>query len=338
MKRLAEEKRNNIKILLQNGKSTREVAKIIGVSQSTVSTIRQECFPMLKKSKGGAPSKLSEHSKNYCVRLITTDKTSTAEETAKSIQKIVGTNISRQTVARALRYKGLKSGEKKRKPFLSVKHSRYRLKFAKRYKDWTVEDWKRVIWSDEAKVVRFSSDGRSWCWFKDGEDLNKRCIKQTFLHGGGSLMIWGCITSHGVGYACKIEGNLDGHLYKSILRDELMQTIKYYKLDKSKVIFQHDNDSKHKSKIVSLWLEKQPFMVLDWPSQSPDLNPIEHLWAHLKKQLNKYESPPKGMLELWERIEKEWEKITKEKCIELIESMPKRIKAVIRAKGRWTKY
>ena len=87
------------------------------------------------------------------------------------------------------------------------------------------------------------------------------------------------------------------------------------------------------------YLENQQYEVLQWPAQSPDLNPIEHLWSKLKRELNKYESPPKGMIELWERVQEVWNnKISKEDCLVLIESMPRRIEAVLKAKGLWTKY
>ena len=75
-----------------------------------------------------------------------------------------------------------------------------------------------------------------------------------------------------------------------------------------------------------------------WPAQSPDLNPIEHLWVHLKNQLNTYDRPPKGVFELWDRLEKEWNKIPPEVCQKLIESVPRRLEAVIKAKGGHIKY
>ena len=79
--------------------------------------------------------------------------------------------------------------------------------------------------------------------------------------------------------------------------------------------------------------------MLEWPAQSPDLNPIEHLWSKVKRELNKYESPPNGMIELWARIQEIWDqKITVNDCLILIESMPRRIEAVRKAKGWWTKY
>ena len=77
---------------------------------------------------------------------------------------------------------------------------------------------------------------------------------------------------------------------------------------------------------------------MEWPTQSPDLNPIEHLWFHLKKQLSDHKTPLSRILELWERVEKEWEEIKPEECQNLIESMPRRNQAVIRAKGGYTKY
>ncbi len=72
------------------------------------------------------------------------------------------TKVSRKTAARALNKAGLKAGEKKKKPGLSQKNIKARLEFAKKYQDWTVNDWNRVIFSDESKINRFNSHGRSW--------------------------------------------------------------------------------------------------------------------------------------------------------------------------------
>jgi transposase len=77
---------------------------------------------------------------------------------------------------------------------------------------------------------------------------------------------------------------------------------------------------------------------LEWPSQPPDLNPIEHLWWRLKQQLAAYETEPTSIDELWERVETEWEKIPAQVCIDRIESMPRRIAAVLRAKDGYTEY
>ena len=150
-------------------------------------------------------------------------------------------------------------------------------------------------------------------------------------------MIWGCMIYNGLGYMCKIQGTVDQHLYIKILREELQETIKYFDLN-PKIIFQQDNASCHKASMVSNWLKSQPFDVLQWPAQSPDLNPIETLWAIIKCQLNEYETPPSGLLELWDHIEHIWNEISPDTCRKLIESMPKRIEAVLKARGKWTNF
>jgi hypothetical protein len=93
------------------------------------------------------------------------------------------------TLRNALRDVGLKACEKIPKPSLSQRNVQERLRFATIHKDWTVEDWKRVVFSDETKINCFNIDGRSWCWINDKENVPNRIVKQTVKHGGGSIML-----------------------------------------------------------------------------------------------------------------------------------------------------
>jgi transposase len=131
---------------------------------------------------------------------------------------------------------------------------------------------------------------------------------------------------------------MDAQLYTHILEDESLGTLEYYGLEADKIIFQQDNDPKHTSRISRQWFESHGIAVLDWPSQSPDLNPIENLWRYLKQKLAAYETEPTSIHELWECVEAEWEKIPRQLCTDLIESMPDRIAAVLRVKGGYTRY
>lgn len=328
---------NDVASQLLQGKSTRVVAKNLKVSKTTVHRIAKSKNIDLK-SKRGAKKKLTTRDEKFCAKQITSGESKSVTELTKTLKDNHNINVDRRTVARALNNCGLRAGEKKKKPGLSQKNIKVRLEWAKERRDWTVEDWNRVIFSDESKINRFNSDGRSWCWFRDVNQLEDRTVKTTFKHGGGGVMVWGCMTSKGVGYLCKINGTMDQHLYKSILEGDLMNTIEFYELDPQQIIFQHDNDPKHKAKSVQEWLTNQEFDVLQWPAQSPDLNPIEHLWSEVKRKLNKFESPPKGINELWERITEVWNGIEPSTCQKLIASMPRRINDVIKAKGKWTKY
>ena len=203
-----------------------------------------------------------------------------------------------------------------------------------------MEDWKRVIWSDECKINRLGGGGGRWCWKPKGkQQINDRTVQGSIKHGGGSIMVWGAMTSNGPGYLAKIEGGLNADLYCEILKDDLMKTIGYYSMDKELIIFQQDNDPKHTSKKAQKCLhEDLELNILPWPAQSPDLNPIEHLWQELKRRLASYETYAASMHELWERVQLEWEKFTEDDCMRLIESMPSRIRAVLKAKGGHTKY
>jgi transposase len=338
MRAISEHTKNNIISALHQGLSTRKVAERCGVSDFTVRKVRKECTPNLKLPSPGRPTSLSPQSKRLCVRAVTSGKLKTAKEAAKHLEKSLRVKVSEHAVRWALKEAGLEAAKKVSKPRLSPQQVSARLEFAKCHKDWTNADWARVIFSDETRINRFCSDGLTWCWKRDGTSLQSHQVQEKVKHGGGSIMIWGCMTADGVGFMCKIEGTLNGDLYLDILKDELQRTIKYYGLDRSKVIFQQDNASCHKTAEVRRWLDSKSFKVLEWPAQSPDLNPLETLWAIVKRRLNEFETPPSGMLELWERIEQIWNEVSPETCRELIKSMPKRIEAVLRAKGRWTNF
>jgi len=106
------------------------------------------------------------------------------------------------------------------------------------------------------------------------------------------------------------------------------------------IIFQLDNDPAF-PQLASIRPRNgsKPWIhTLPWPAQSPDLNPIEHLWDDLKRRLGRYEVPPNGMIQLGSVVEKEWNVIDGQVCQNLIESMPRRIAAVLKARGGYTKY
>ncbi|KAG1086447.1 hypothetical protein G6F42_020985 [Rhizopus arrhizus] len=131
-------------------------------------------------------------------------------------------------------------------------------------------------------------------------------------------MLWGCMTCNGPGYACTIEdGTMKASDHVHILSTTLMDSLNYYGYKQEAIYFQQDNDPKHTSKLAHAWFKENGLKeehTFHWPAQSPHLDPIEHLWHHLKLRLSLYEGRAKGVHDLWSRIEEEWNSFTKEQC------------------------
>uniref|UniRef100_A0AAZ3QJ57 Tc1-like transposase DDE domain-containing protein n=1 Tax=Oncorhynchus tshawytscha TaxID=74940 RepID=A0AAZ3QJ57_ONCTS len=157
----------------------------------------------------------------------------------------------------------------------------------------------------------------------------------TVKHGGGSIMLWGCFSAAGIGRLDRIEGKMNGAKYREILDGNLLQSLRL----EQKLTFQYDNDPKHTAKTTQEWLLDKSLNVLEWPTQRPDLNPIEHLWRDLKIAVQR--RSPSNFTEIERICREEWEKLPKYRCAKLVASYPRKLEAVITvvaAKGDSTKY
>jgi len=242
-------------------------------------------------------------------------------------------------MARSIRNRLIEGGLSGRiaakKPLLSEKNRAARLEFAMMHRDWTVEDWKKVLWSDESTVELFKSKRREL------EDVQVRGTRmsawylQFTLGGGGKLMVRDCFCSSGLGELRRVKGTMDQHTYTKMLIDAMIPSAERL-FNGDLFIFQQDNAPCHKARSVTELLKESDISVMDWPPQSPDFNPIENLWRILKKKVG--QSKPTNLNELWEKLQEAWRSITEEEITRLINSMPQRMKSAIKNRGGSTKY
>ena len=139
------------------------------------------------------------------------------------------------------------------------------------------------------------------------------------------------MTAAGVGELYFIEGNMNSNMYYEILQQSMIPSLQ--KLGR-RAVFQHDNDPKHTSKMTIALLKLR--VKVDWPSMSPDLNPIEHIWRILKRRVDVCQVS--NICQLHNVIMEEWKSIPVATCEALVNSIPRRVKAVLDNDGGYTKY
>jgi transposase len=260
------------------------------------------------------------------------------QATARQLQAIVGgkaAQVSICTIKRSLHLSGRNAYRPMKAPSLSQSQMAVRLRWAMAHQFWTVEQWKSVIFSDESafdvcpprsQFVRRSPGGR----ISAAHTAQHRPFLQR-------VMVWACFCYSGPGPIVPVVGTMRQVNYLSTLQDHLLpQIVRWY--GARPCVFQQDNAPCHKARSVKHFLDGQQFSVLEWPPYSPDLSPIENLWAIVKRKVHL--EAVKTKPELLSRIQAIWKDDpgVKVACKSLIESMPRRIQACIDARGGPTKY
>ena len=314
------------------------MAKELGVDQSTVSRAyrRRRCSTdwYWKERKPGAPVKLSDTDIHYAALLLKRG----IVQNAHDIQKKYLPNVTTQTIRTRLRDIGIKAYIKLKKPYISPMNKRRRRIWARYCAVFTAKHWRLVIFSDETKIELFSRNREKWTYHASGEQLQARHIAKTIKHGGGNIMVWGCMTGKGFGRIVRIEGNMDRFQYAHILEYGLLGTLEDQHLRKGSVFFQQDNDPKHTSKFVQEWFKKKHIKILPWPASSPDMNIIENVWKVLKDCIGARDILPSNKDELWVAVQEEWGKLSMDYLDKLYDSMPERVLALKLAHGENTRY
>lgn len=178
------------------------------------------------------------------------------------------------------------------------------------------------------------ADGRCRIWRRGGERYAGCCVKEHDRWGGGSVMVWGGVTATGRTQLVVLDGPVNAQRYEDQVLDPVVRPF----LQQHGGLLQQDNARAHTARATQHYLQAHNIDVIDWPSLSPDLAPIEHVWDELGRRVYKRDPPPRNVNELRLALLQEWHHIPQNSIRNIVNSMRKRCTACIAAGGGHTRY
>jgi hypothetical protein len=255
---------------------------------------------------------------------IRRDHEITAAEITMKLTEDQNITVSKSTVLRHLRRMGYSNVLPRKTPMLTDEHRFRRIEWAETHKN---DNWDRTIFSDETCFQLFRNTIRRWT--RDPGSEVKRVPKNR-----QKVMVWGAISVKGKVGLCIFDGIMDARRYIDILQKNLLPAANRYFGNDWR--FQHDNDPKHTARVTKGFLQENVPITLDWPANSPDLNPIEYVWHLLKTRVERQH--PTNLEDLKRMIAMEWVELENSTLINIIRSENQRCRDVISADGEHIKY
>ncbi|GBN71093.1 Transposable element Tc1 transposase [Araneus ventricosus] len=340
---LSEFDRGQIVMTQRLGTSITETALLVGCSRSAVVSIHAKWIndgdTSSRRQGVGRPRVIKEKGRRRLSRLVKQNRRQTVAQLTAQYKAGPSASVSEHTVQRTLLDMGLCSRRPTRVPLLTKRHRQLRLQWVREHRDWTMDEWKIVAWSDESRFLIHHVDGRVRVRRLPGEQLLPSCSTSHTQAGGGGIMLWGTFSWAFLGPVFVLEQTMKAANYLNIIADQLHPYMAFV-VPTGNGIFQKDNAPCRKARIVLEWFEEHTdeFHLMSWPPNSPDLNPMEHIWDVMERRLRAQTPPCPNISTLRDRCLDIWYNLSPVMYQKLVASMPTRVAAVLKVKGGATRY
>ena len=280
---------------------------------------RKEDEDTLERREGsGRRRKTSATEDRHIVLSVLRDRDTTAQDVAALFGD---RKVSSRLICRRIReLTDLKSHWKVKKPFISARNRKRRVRWCMDRLHYTLEHWKRFLFTDESKfTVRFNQKSRVW---RTKEERHETFAMTGTVKHDQHIMVWGGIAAHGVGNLYLINGILEQIQYHHIVRTQIIPSARKL-FNMRDWTFQEDNDPKHTANSTKALYNQLRIPREELPANSPDLNPIENLWQYLDVMCKHRTCNTRE--ELFQTLQEAWNRIPETYLTSLIESMPRRL-------------
>ena len=291
--------------MLDAGQSARDVARRFGVSHSTILRLNerfQTTRSVKDRPRSGRPKKTTLAQDRYLRNLTLRTRVITARSLQGCFQRATGIRVSDQTVRNRLRAANLRSYRPALRTPLTNGHRRVRRDWCRRHVRWNLRQWSTVYFSDESRFNVKFNDGRIRVYRRKGERYCDVNVMPYNRYGGGSIMVWAGVTLHRRTQLYILNGNLNAARYiNEILRPIALP---FLRNRGPNAVFQDDNARPHRARVVNDFIGNNNIRRMIWPANSPDLNPIEHVWDELGRRVYR-DNAPHNVNELRQRLVQE---------------------------------
>lgn len=336
-----------IKALCEAGHSRRQVASQLSIPESTVGRISRKVkldpeLHFIDKKRPGGPKKVTAANERRLVRHVRQNPFSTVNELTSPSKS--GHALHRSTISRILQKQGIHSCKPRVKPFLDSKQAKNRLNWARQMHKMEVgklSNLRTIIFTDESTFEVGEDSSAPRVLRKEGEAYLPQHLKPSFKSGRTSVSVWGAISYDCKGplvFLPKGERLTAAGYITGILNQQGLQFYEEVTEKHGFAVWQQDGAPCHTAKSVMQWMRDTGVEVLPWPAQSPDLNPIENVWAIMKARISKRKHRITTVEALEAALKAEWDQLSLEDIQPIVGSMEERIKSAITQQGKSLKY